>query len=268
MKSGYFWLHARDRPSNNILNPGVTFIPKAFWKCLWSLKVPPKIRCFLWKSMHGAIATKANLFRKKSSPSPLCPLCFQSEETAEHLFLHCPWVAAVWHGGCLNLRLNGMSLNDWVGWLKETLLSDRGTREDRSGRLQFVAFCCWHIWLARCDFVFKQKTICPNQVLAAIALSINAFKEASLNCVPLSSPPAIFAASIPYWSPPCPGFVKINVDASWVSGGGGGGFAAVVARDDEGKFLAVCRYGLKANCVASAEALAILFGCNLGISCG
>ena len=267
VKSGYFWLRDKDRPSHNILNSVLASIPTAFWKCLWGLKVPPKIRCFLWKSMHGALATKANLFRRKSSPSPMCPLCNRHDETTEHLFLRCPWVVTVWFGGCLNLRLQGMDLCDWVVWLKETFLSVRGTKEEKCERLQYVAFCCWHIWLARCDFVFNQKTICPNQVLAAIAFSINAFKDAGKSCVPPPSPSATVVASIPRWCPPCLGFMKINVDASWVTGGGDG-FIGVVARDDVGKFFAACRYGIKAMSVACAEALAILLGCELGISCG
>lgn len=46
------------------------------------------------------------------------------------------------------------------------------------------------------------------------------------------------------------------------------GFVGVVAQDSEGKFLAICRYNVKATSVAMAEALAILHGCELGISQG
>lgn len=69
------------------------------------------------------------------------------------------------------------------------------------------------------------------------------------------------------WIPPCPGFIKINVDTSWVANTCSG-FAGVVVWDSEGNFLAACRYSVKATSVAMVEELAILHGCELGIYIG
>lgn len=65
------------------------------------------------------------------------------------------------------------------------------------------------------------------------------------------------------WSPPNPGFIKINVDASWKVNWGLG-FAGVVARDKGGNFLGACRYGVKAGSVDMVEALAIKHDCEMG----
>lgn len=82
---------------------------------------------------------------------------------------------------------------------------------------------------------------------------------------PLPSTP--FTDITARWTPPCPGFIKINVDASWEVSTCSG-FVGVVAQDAEGYFLATCRYCVKATSVAMVEALAILHGYELGIHMG
>lgn len=57
----------------------------------------------------------------------------------------------------------------------------------------------------------------------------------------------------------------MNVDGSWFAMDEMS-FMRVVARDADGKFLAACRYKVKATSVAMMEAMAIMHGCNLGIS--
>ncbi|CAN6581577.1 unnamed protein product [Malus baccata var. baccata] len=94
-----------------------TFIPKHLWKCVWKLKVPPKIRCFMWKTLQEAVANKANLFKCRSSPSPICPLCNSKEESMIHLFLQCPWVEEVWHGRMLTRGLRRGEVTSWANWL-------------------------------------------------------------------------------------------------------------------------------------------------------
>lgn len=66
------------------------------------------------------------------------------------------------------------------------------------------------------------------------------------------------------WIPPCPGFIKINVDASWWRAHARG-LHVWWRGDSKGNFLVACRYNVKAKSVAMAEALAILHGCELGI---
>ena len=53
------------------------------------------------------------------------------------------------------------------------------------------------------------------------------------------------------------------MDASWGSCDGRG-FTGIVARDEEGRFLAASRSCVKATSVAMGEAMAILHGCMLG----
>lgn len=139
IKSGYHW--AIDRyisPPNSSLS----LIPTCFWKLVWSLKTPPKIRSFLWKTLHGALATMENLARRRSAQSPLCPICQLQEETIEHLFLQCPWVSAIWRGGCFSLRVGISATVSWAHWLLQVFTSVKGSKEVSLKMFSYIAFTC------------------------------------------------------------------------------------------------------------------------------
>ncbi|KAM1574196.1 hypothetical protein TB2_043974 [Malus domestica] len=69
------------------------------------------------------------------------------------------------------------------------------------------------------------------------------------------------------WSPPPLHFFKVNVDASW-SSSSSSGFVGVVIRADGGNFVAARREPISASSVASAEALALVKGCELATGLG
>lgn len=118
VKSGYYWIHAVNNP-NGQLSPS-TSMPNSnlVWKSIWKLNVPAKICCFLWKALHRALATMAELFKRRSAPTSACPLCLQHDETIEHLLLLCPWVEAVWFGGQLNYQVNRSNITSFSVWLQ------------------------------------------------------------------------------------------------------------------------------------------------------
>ena len=46
-----------------------------FWKRIWLLKIPPKIRIFTWKACVNALPTMSNLRKRGVSTDGLCPVC-------------------------------------------------------------------------------------------------------------------------------------------------------------------------------------------------
>ncbi|CAN6556372.1 unnamed protein product [Malus baccata var. baccata] len=63
VKSGYRWLQSRSLSMRDHRLPLARSIPDKLWNCIWKVDVPPKIRNFLWNSMHNILATKANLYK-------------------------------------------------------------------------------------------------------------------------------------------------------------------------------------------------------------
>jgi hypothetical protein len=55
---------------------------------LWKLKIPLKIKVFLWYLGRGVILTKDNLARRNWKGNKLCVFC-SKRETIRHLFFDC-----------------------------------------------------------------------------------------------------------------------------------------------------------------------------------
>ena len=55
-----------------------------FWKGIWHLRVPNKIKHFLWRVCNNALPTKSNLFRRQIIASDTCELCNGAPEDVMH----------------------------------------------------------------------------------------------------------------------------------------------------------------------------------------
>ncbi|KAM1294906.1 hypothetical protein ACFX1Q_015702 [Malus domestica] len=267
VKSGYHWKKACSMPFTGRGTSSSYLIHSKVWKAIWKLATPPKIRNFMWRALHRALATMDVLFIRRCSPSPLCPICHAQEESVEHLFFLCPWVEPIWFGGSLSYRVNRESFSSLAAWLASFFEAQLGSKDEIMRLLSYAAFTCWHIWKARCALIFNQKKPSPQQLILAISNSVGSFLEAS--CAPMglvrSSPPV--SPSLDRWSPPYAPFWKVNVDASWTMLSKRG-FAGVVIRDHEGCFVAARRMEILAANAEAAEAYAILCGCEVAVSLG
>lgn len=72
---------------------GVTSI---YWKWLWAICLPPKIRVLLWRACIDILPVGAELTRRKITSNLFCHFCRTHEETTVHLFFHCSTSARVW----------------------------------------------------------------------------------------------------------------------------------------------------------------------------
>lgn len=68
------------------------------WTRLWPVPTVPKICHFRWKVVRNWVACKANLFKRKCAPFPICPISNVEPETIEHTLFRCPWTRAMWFG--------------------------------------------------------------------------------------------------------------------------------------------------------------------------
>jgi hypothetical protein len=64
-------------------------------KFLWKLKIPLKIKIFLWYLQQGVILTKDNLTKRNWSGSKKYCFC-DLKETIQHLFFDCQHAKTIW----------------------------------------------------------------------------------------------------------------------------------------------------------------------------
>ncbi|KAB2625965.1 hypothetical protein D8674_017625 [Pyrus ussuriensis x Pyrus communis] len=215
VRSGYHWKHACSSSMIGRASSSSSVIPTKVWRCVWHLMTTPKVRNFMWRALNGDLATMENLFKRRCSPSPSCPICLDQDESVEHMLLLCPWVEPIWFGGPLNYRVNRADISNLPAWVSSFIESNLGSKEEIDRILANVAFTCWHIWKTRCNFVYDHKRILPNHVIMAIVTSVNGFMVA--NGASEGRPQRVLAHSShpARWAPPCHPFMKLNVDASW-----------------------------------------------------
>ncbi|GAA0175267.1 hypothetical protein LIER_28477 [Lithospermum erythrorhizon] len=53
----------------------------SWWKELWSLKMPPRVKLFLWKCLDNALPTRDNLMKRGMKGEECCVLCNSMPET-------------------------------------------------------------------------------------------------------------------------------------------------------------------------------------------
>ncbi|XP_068323301.1 uncharacterized protein [Pyrus communis] len=267
VKSGYRWLQSRSMAVRDKRRPSVQEVPKALWKGIWKLEVPLKLRHFLWLIVHNCLPTRDALFRRRSSQVSTCPICCCHDETIEHIFLSCSWVAPIWFGGALGYKVDRLSLPDWLEWILAVFSPNFCISGDSKWRRSYIVFTCWCIWKARCDFVFNGVSINPSKVLAAISAVVSSFFGARAMDEARRGGVGRRVSPNARWCAPVFPFVKINVDASW-SKASKKGFVEMIVRDMESKFVAAARYAIIAPSAAAAEASALLHGCQFGADLG
>ena len=66
-----------------------------FWRLLWCLQVPHKVRHFAWRACHGILPTE-NLVWRGVQQDDRCDDCREGAKNSGHFFWSCQWAKEVW----------------------------------------------------------------------------------------------------------------------------------------------------------------------------
>ena len=78
------------------VRPAIFAAQKTFWKSIWTLNVPGKIKHFLWKSCTNSLPSKENLMKRAIPIDSICHLCSRDNESVLHALWGCEKVQKVW----------------------------------------------------------------------------------------------------------------------------------------------------------------------------
>jgi hypothetical protein len=138
-------------------------------KMIWKLKIPLKIKVFLWNLGRGAILTKDNLAKRRWKGSLTCCFCNRNE-SIHHLFFDCYIAKNIWRIIYLALKIE-MPVN--INHIIESWASNCGLVYKK---LLFIGISAlfWSIWLTRNEVAFNQKPI-PS-IVQVIFRGIHSFR--------------------------------------------------------------------------------------------
>lgn len=125
-----------------------TDFPQIF---LWKIKVPLKIRIFLWLITQKSILTKDVLLHRGWKGDARCQFC-GTTETIDHLFLHCTLARFCWN--VIRCAFDLPSLPNtveeiWTAWLPSF------AGKNRKLAMVGVAGLVWVVWNTRNDACFR-----------------------------------------------------------------------------------------------------------------
>eukprot|EP00253_Pinus_taeda_P026324 PITA_26324 len=136
-------------------------------KPLWKLKGPAKSRLFFWSVLLQKVPMWDFLQKRGRIGPGWCPLCKDSVESAQHLFLFCPFNTSLWAKTLRLLKIpfrwEGQGLLEaWQKWWNEaTNIRERA----------IPLLVTWGPWLARNQVIFKD-SVFPIGRLAAEGVAI------------------------------------------------------------------------------------------------
>lgn len=111
---------------------------------MWHLKVPGKVKNFIWWAASNVLPTKDNLIRRKVKVLPTCSICNAASETVSHVLVDCNFAKVCWISSLIGYIVHCpsflLSLENVFG---------RCNKED----CELAVMICWRLWLNRNDKV-------------------------------------------------------------------------------------------------------------------
>lgn len=224
----------------------------AFWRRFWATQAFPRCKETSWRAISGFLPLKDSLFRRRVDVDPGCSFCAASNETEDHLFLHCPITRQIWFAspGAFHADFFSSFRDFWSAIVlhgdEEILAMAQGT--------------VYAIWEARNQVNFQQGVLAVDGVLRRVTHLMAEALAREQGGMPTVTMPA-------KWHKPAHGIIKCNFEASFHDGGVTG--LGMVARDHEGAVMAAaCSFPLHTISPILAEAMSMRWTLQLAIDLG
>jgi exonuclease III len=225
--------------------------PDSIWSKVWQPFIWPKVSFFLWLTAQNRILTWDNLMKRGFTGPSRCSLCMQNEETMEHLLNTCHYSQQIWDWGAQAMRRSQRNRSS----IRETLVnwdavSFHNPILQRIWQL-LPGFILWALWKERNKRIFNSTPSPPpvtwDRVIRFIRETVlsTTWPQEAMQCRPEEKrilegwnlPPNMHtqgkttlkqAISPSAWSPPPPGFLKLNFDGASRGNPGPAGLGAVL----------------------------------------
>ncbi|KAK0594791.1 hypothetical protein LWI29_000556 [Acer saccharum] len=201
VKSGY---HLGVSCDSNPSPSGLSGL-ESWWKYLWRIKVPPKVKLLLWHACHEWIPTIGNLVKRRVPLDELCSLCHRGPESTIHALWSCPKLKifrSMWP------RLKDVQIQSGISFLDFIILCKSLLTLDD---LEVFCVSIWRVWFLRNDAVHNAKVAPVGDVVPWAMAFRDEFQNANGGASSSSGPRSLVANS---WRPQDRGHFKANSNAA------------------------------------------------------
>lgn len=161
------------------------------WSLVWRMKVPPKVKMFVWRAALNTLPHRAELFRRKITHSPYCEHCHGEEETTDHILQRCRGTTAIWQAPPFSLQQLGerQSFWAWLTFLRSSLASET---------YLLAVVVMWKLWEVRNAEVHDTPTLSSPEIIQWCQVYLESYWSAQTPHIGRHFPSTAFSE----WSPP------------------------------------------------------------------
>nr|XP_048334847.1 uncharacterized protein LOC125423747 [Ziziphus jujuba var. spinosa] len=223
VRTGYW--EARKLGVGNRISGSSDLTVHTWWKGLWKLSIPNKVKVFIWRACQDAIPCLSSLASRHITDIKECPLCHQAEETTLHALWSCMHATHIWK------QLEFYKELKYGVYDSFTALCFYVFTQCPEFQLETFSWACWCLWNKRHDLVHGNCIKSDTQLLDSISRLHVEFKEATMS-TNIRRPNRAHQR----WEPPHGSNFKINVDASVLARQNRVGIGVVV-RNSSGELM-------------------------------
>lgn len=136
-----------------------------FWRKMWNLKIPLKVKHFVWRASNGRLPTKDHLLAKHVNVCHLCPVCNREIKTILHVLVTCRFASLCWKEA--NIWVDLQQVNNFLEHMI-TALQKHSLKVVRK-----IGMLAWAIWKNINDILWNQKGSEYGKVTASAFLDLN-----------------------------------------------------------------------------------------------
>lgn len=184
---------------------------RRFWKRMWGLPVPNKVKHFVWHLAHDTLPLRANLERRGMDIDTRCVMCRRIHEDGAHLFFKCKHVAVVWQLLQLEPERQTLAQKQSARGVVDAIMQ---RKEEHCSRLVILLWSWW-------DERNKVREGEQKKPVHMLAQGIHSYVVKALSLLKKETSPK--AKVISHWRKPATGTLKVNCDGAHNPRTGSGG---------------------------------------------
>lgn len=248
-KSGYYTAHQTHIQST----PSLLNAEDANWdwkKHIWSPKLLPKIKLFMWKCARNDLPTGDNLRKRGIQGNTTCRSC-GSIETIDHILLHCRIATTVWELCPWSPPMHCDSTTSFREALSSSIstvnLPPVGTT------MNLFHWICWTLWTSSNQLLFENRHTSPTEILSKAIASLKEWEAAQATIptphatIQLQKPIQITSTAV----------ILCNTDAAWAKDSRFAGLAWIFTNQAGQEISKGCSFQEHVSSPLMAEALAV-----------